>query len=77
MPEDHGGTGTGSVEVAVAMYAFGAALYPGPFLSSAVLATRALVHCNGARELDSLIGSGRIDALAFAEGASASFSGGN
>lgn len=39
VPEDHGGAGFGSVEMAVLMEEMGRSLLPGPFLASAVLAT--------------------------------------
>ena len=41
VPEEHGGLGLGMVEVVVVMEEMGRALFPGPFLSSAVLATLA------------------------------------
>jgi alkylation response protein AidB-like acyl-CoA dehydrogenase len=43
VPESHGGVGLGLVDVAVVQEEMGRALFPGPFLSSAVMATSAAV----------------------------------
>ncbi|MFF5140034.1 acyl-CoA dehydrogenase family protein [Streptomyces sp. NPDC013157] len=45
VPEEYGGAGCGPVEVGVVMEETGRALLCAPFLSSAVLATTALLHC--------------------------------
>ncbi len=50
VPAAHGGLGLGTVETVVVMEEIGRALYDGPFLSSAVLATRA-AELFGAPEL--------------------------
>jgi alkylation response protein AidB-like acyl-CoA dehydrogenase len=41
VPEEHGGLGLGMVDLVVVMEEMGRALFPGPYLSSAVLATLA------------------------------------
>src|ERR1044072_9682484 len=45
VPEEYGGAGCGPVEVGVVMEEMGRALLCTPFLSSAVLATTALLRC--------------------------------
>ncbi|MGZ6778706.1 MAG: acyl-CoA dehydrogenase family protein [Mycobacterium sp.] len=44
VPQDHNGAGMTMVEAGVVAEELGAALYPGPWLSSAVAATRALIR---------------------------------
>jgi alkylation response protein AidB-like acyl-CoA dehydrogenase len=44
VPQEHGGAGMTMVEAGVVAEELGAALYPGPWLSSAVVATRALTR---------------------------------
>jgi alkylation response protein AidB-like acyl-CoA dehydrogenase len=44
VPQEHDGAGTTMVEAGVVAQELGAALYPGPWLSSAVAATRALTR---------------------------------
>ena len=44
VPEHHGGAGSGCVELQIVCEEMGRALLCAPFLSSAVLATSALVH---------------------------------
>ena len=51
IPEAQGGLGLSVVEQGVALEELGAALYPGPFLSSAVLATNILLQSD---DLDSM-----------------------
>jgi alkylation response protein AidB-like acyl-CoA dehydrogenase len=43
VPEEHGGAGMGMVDMGVVLEELGRAVHPGPFLSSAVAATSALV----------------------------------
>jgi alkylation response protein AidB-like acyl-CoA dehydrogenase len=43
VPEEHGGSGAGFVELAVVQEEMGRALLPGPFLSTAVMATHAIL----------------------------------
>ncbi|MBW3619125.1 MAG: acyl-CoA/acyl-ACP dehydrogenase [Actinobacteria bacterium] len=43
IPEEHGGAGYGFVELSVLMEEMGRAVFPGPFLSSAVLSAQALL----------------------------------
>ncbi|GAA2153955.1 acyl-CoA dehydrogenase family protein [Actinomadura napierensis] len=45
IPEEYGGAGFGHAELAVAMEELGRAVTCGPFLSSAVLAAQAVLHC--------------------------------
>jgi alkylation response protein AidB-like acyl-CoA dehydrogenase len=47
VPEEYGGTGMTMVEAGIVAEELGAALHPGPWLSSAVAATRALTHLGG------------------------------
>jgi alkylation response protein AidB-like acyl-CoA dehydrogenase len=44
IPEEYGGLGLSFVELALVLEEMGRALYPSPFLATAVLATTALVH---------------------------------
>jgi len=44
IPEEHGGAGMGMVELAIVLEEMGAALLCAPYLSTAVLATSALLH---------------------------------
>ena len=44
VPQDYGGAGMTMVEAGVVAEELGAALHPGPWLSSAVAATRALTR---------------------------------
>ena len=46
VPEVHGGAGLGMVEAGIVAEELGRALYPGPWLSSAVAAARALTHAS-------------------------------
>lgn len=52
IPEDHGGSGLGAVEAGVVAEALGRTLTPSPFLSSAVLAARALIDGGSAAQKD-------------------------
>ncbi len=45
VPEEHGGAGYGYVELGIVAEEMGRALLCAPYLSSAVLATHALLHC--------------------------------
>ena len=47
VPEEHGGAGMTMVEAGVVAEELGAALHPGPWLSTAVAATRALTRLRG------------------------------
>ncbi|GGO82587.1 acyl-CoA dehydrogenase family protein [Wenjunlia tyrosinilytica] len=65
VPEALGGHGASAREAAVVLEELGAAITPVPFLSSAVLATSALLACRGAEpELTSLASGGLTAALA-------------
>ncbi|EUA33631.1 acyl-CoA dehydrogenase, N-terminal domain protein [Mycobacterium xenopi 3993] len=44
VPQHYGGAGMTMVEAGIVLEELGAALYPGPWLSSAVAATRALIR---------------------------------
>lgn len=55
VPEAHGGAGLGMVEAGVVAEQLGAALHPGPWMSTAVAAVRALAHC-GVVDADLLSG---------------------
>ncbi|BBY07611.1 acyl-CoA dehydrogenase family protein [Mycobacterium noviomagense] len=55
VPQRHGGAGMSMVEAGIVLEELGAALYPGPWLSSAVAATRALTRF-GAEEAALLAG---------------------
>jgi alkylation response protein AidB-like acyl-CoA dehydrogenase len=54
VPEQHGGLGLGMVDMVVVMEEMGRALFPGPWFSSAVLATLAARHLGLADQLVSL-----------------------
>ncbi|BBX62987.1 acyl-CoA dehydrogenase [Mycobacterium saskatchewanense] len=58
VPEEHGGAGMTMIEAGVVAEELGAALHPGPWLSSAVAAPRALARLGGAgaRASDILVG---------------------
>ena len=70
VPEVHGGIGGGALEIEILMEEAGKALLPGPFLSSAVLATAALVESSDeaakARLLPVLADGSLIGTLAIA-----------
>jgi alkylation response protein AidB-like acyl-CoA dehydrogenase len=71
VPEELGGQGSSFVEVSVVLEEMGRSLLPGPFFSSAVLATSALLatHDPAARELLGELASGqRVATVAFSEG---------
>ncbi|MFE0676431.1 acyl-CoA dehydrogenase family protein [Streptomyces sp. NPDC058867] len=66
VPEEHGGQGATHREAAVVLEELGRAVAPVPFLTSAVVATEALLAC-GATDLVTELASGRrIGALAVA-----------
>jgi alkylation response protein AidB-like acyl-CoA dehydrogenase len=71
IPEEYGGAGMGYVELLVVMEELGRRLCCSPFLSTAVLATNALLHCaepTTRKELLVEIAAGRaLATLAFAE----------
>ncbi len=73
VPEELGGQGASTREVAVVMEELGRSVAPVPFLGSAVLATTALLGCeptDAVRELLDELGSGRVvGALAVSLGA--------
>ncbi len=64
VPEDQGGAGMTFLEDAVVIEEMGYGLYPGPYLSTEVLALPAL---EAGGRADDLIGSGKIGTLAYAE----------
>lgn len=65
VPEDEGGAGLGFVEEMIVAEELGRALYPGPFLSSVVMALP-LLRAGGATELAREVGSGeRIATVAW------------
>lgn len=70
VPEEHGGIGGGALEVEILMEEAGKALLPGPFLSSAVLATAALAQSSDdaakARLLPALADGSLIGTVAIA-----------
>jgi alkylation response protein AidB-like acyl-CoA dehydrogenase len=55
VPEEYGGAGMTMVEAGVVAEELGAALYPGPWSSSAVAATRALMHTGAGRNAAGLL----------------------
>jgi alkylation response protein AidB-like acyl-CoA dehydrogenase len=55
VPQEFGGTGMTMVEAGVVADELGAALHPGPWLSSAVAATRALSRTGGGRDAAALL----------------------
>ncbi len=71
IPEQHGGAGLGPVELGIVMEEMGRVLFCGPYLSTAVLATSALLHAAddaGKAKLLPAIASGKsIATLAFVE----------
>ncbi|HEY0052139.1 MAG TPA: acyl-CoA dehydrogenase family protein, partial [Caulobacteraceae bacterium] len=72
IPEAHGGSGLGAVEAGVIAEEIGRTLAPSPFLSSAVLAARALLEAGSADQqaehLPGVAAGERIVALAVDEG---------
>ena len=67
VPAEHGGIGAGAVEVEALMEEAGAALFAGPLLSSAVIATGLLARADGdiqARLLPGLAGGERLATVA-------------
>ena len=62
VPSDHDGAGMTMVEAGVVAEELGAALYPGPWLSSAVAATRALIRTGADDGLLAEIASGTVTA---------------
>lgn len=67
VPEERGGQGAGHREVAVVLEELGRAVAPVPYLTSAVVATEALLACSDADDLVAELASGRgIGALAVA-----------
>ena len=68
VPEELGGQGASTREIAVVMEELGRSVAPVPFLGSAVLATTALLGCeptDAVRELLDALGAGRsVGALA-------------
>lgn len=54
IPEAHGGLGLGAVDAAVVLEQMGRVVFPGPFLSSAILATNAARRLGLADRLESL-----------------------
>jgi alkylation response protein AidB-like acyl-CoA dehydrogenase len=67
VPEQHGGLGLGMVDVVVLMEEMGRVLFPGPFFSSAVLATLAARHLGLDDRLASLAGGTTRGAVALDE----------
>jgi alkylation response protein AidB-like acyl-CoA dehydrogenase len=71
VPEEYGGAGAGPVEVGLVMEEMGRALLCAPFLSSAVLATTALVRSEDERArtelLPGLVSGERVATLALTE----------
>ncbi|MGO8963284.1 acyl-CoA dehydrogenase family protein [Mycobacterium sp.] len=63
VPEQLGGAGAGAREAAVVMEEIGRAVAPVPFLSSAVLATVALLHAGDTETLKGLAAGSRTGAL--------------
>ncbi|MGW1540693.1 acyl-CoA dehydrogenase family protein [Streptomyces sp. NPDC002309] len=67
VPEERGGQGASHREVAVVLEELGRAVAPVPYLTSAVVATEALLACAGSSELLARLASGRsVGALAVA-----------
>ncbi|WNG91562.1 acyl-CoA dehydrogenase family protein [Mycobacterium sp. ITM-2016-00318] len=60
VPHEHGGAGMTMVDAGVVAEELGAALYPGPWLSSAVAATRALTRTGAGGELLAGIADGTV-----------------
>jgi len=71
VPEQYGGAGLGPIELAIVMEEMGRVLYCGPYLSSAVLGTSALLHVADdaikAKLLPALASGKSIATLAFVE----------
>src|SRR5947208_4459864 len=68
VPEDHGGAGMGMVDIGVVLEELGRAAHPGPFLSSAVAATSALLLTgDGADLLPSLADGSLVATVALLE----------
>lgn len=71
IPEEYGGEGFGYTEMALVLEEMGAALLPGPFFSSAVLAAGVLLQCADskakARYLPGIAGGHTIATLALTE----------
>ena len=57
IPADHGGEGMSMIEAGVVLEELGAALHPGPWLSSAVAAPRALIRFGATTEAADLFGA--------------------
>ncbi|WP_235675919.1 acyl-CoA dehydrogenase family protein [Mycolicibacter arupensis] len=72
VPEHHGGAGAGLIEVGVVAEELGRVLYPGPYLSTAVLAVNLLLAADDpeqcAEVLPSIAAGHTRVAVAFAEG---------
>ncbi|MFI9770504.1 acyl-CoA dehydrogenase family protein [Streptomyces sp. NPDC052415] len=66
VPEEHGGQGAGHREAAVVLEELGRAVAPVPYLTSAVVATEALLACDAFDLLAELASGRRIGALAVA-----------
>ncbi|NEY32917.1 acyl-CoA dehydrogenase [Streptomyces sp. PRKS01-65] len=64
VPEEHGGQGATHREAAVVLEELGRAVAPVPYLTSAVVATEALLACDAADLLAELAGGRRISVLA-------------
>ncbi|CAL9639269.1 Acyl-CoA dehydrogenase FadE27 [Streptomyces sp. enrichment culture] len=64
IPEEYGGQGAGHRETAVVLEELGRAVAPVPYLTSAVVATEALLECAAGQPLAELASGRRIAALA-------------
>jgi alkylation response protein AidB-like acyl-CoA dehydrogenase len=60
VPEEHGGAGMGMVDMGVVLEELGRAVHPGPFISSAVAATSALIATGRGAELLPSIADGSL-----------------
>src|SRR5262249_19030895 len=71
VPEQYGGAGFGMVELCIVMEEFGRALVCGPYFSTAVLATHAILNAGGEEQKSSLLpnlaGGARLATLAITE----------
>ena len=71
IPEQHGGAGLGPVELGIVMEEMGRVLFCGPYLSTAVLGTAALLHAaddaSKAKLLPAIASGKSIATLAFVE----------
>ncbi|MCW2667688.1 MAG: acyl-CoA dehydrogenase protein [Frankiales bacterium] len=67
VPEEHGGSGAGWVEVALVAEEAGRCLYGGPYLSTAVLSVAALLASDDRRALPGVADGTTVAALAFVE----------